>query len=178
MTVLQGLTWEHPRGYERIARGAPVPRHRRAQSPGRAQSLEGFESAPVTETAGQNDLIVLDHPHIGEAVAAAALHPIDQFVDAATLDTWRSHTVGSSFDSYAVEGRQWAVPLDAAAQVSVSTPEIADDLPKTWREVVEYAREVPTSLPLERAPPVSHVVRDQLVRRGRTHCRARPLPPR
>ncbi|MHC9292207.1 hypothetical protein ACRCUN_07040 [Mycobacterium sp. LTG2003] len=148
MTALAGLTWDHPRGYAALDAAQREQAAPACEIVWSRQPLEGFESAPIAETASHYDLIVLDHPHIGEAIDTAALRPIDELVDAATLAEWGAGTVGASFDSYFVDDRQWAVPLDAATQVSVGTPEIAGDMPRTWAEAVEFARDVPTSLPL------------------------------
>ncbi|KWX25595.1 hypothetical protein AFM11_05005 [Mycolicibacterium wolinskyi] len=148
MTALEGITWDHPRGYAALAAAQSEDAAPACEIRWSCQPLEGFESAPIAETASHYDLIVLDHPHIGEAIDTAALRPIDEFVDAATLAEWRASTVGASFDSYFADDRQWAVPLDAATQVSVGTPEIAGDIPATWTDAVEFARDVPTSLPL------------------------------
>ncbi|MFN3004425.1 hypothetical protein [Mycolicibacterium wolinskyi] len=148
MTALEGITWDHPRGYAALAAAQSEDAAPACEIRWSCQPLEGFESAPIAETASHYDLIVLDHPHIGEAIDTAALRPIDEFVDAATLAEWRASTVGASFDSYFADDRQWAVPLDAATQVSVGTPEITGDMPATWTDAVEFARDVPTSLPL------------------------------
>ncbi|MDF2822737.1 MAG: integral rane protein [Mycobacterium sp.] len=140
MTTWTGLTWDHPRGYQALRAAAP------AHLSWDIQSLEGFEAAPIAETAQRYDLIVLDHPHLGEAVAQGALQPVDQLFTAAEVATWRTTGVGPSADSYVMDGMLWALPLDAATQVSArSDPAIP--LPDTWSEAVELAAEVTTVLP-------------------------------
>ena len=86
MTYL-GLTWDHPRGYD-----APAEAARRVNADRAAplitwdrQPLEGFESAPITDLTARYDLIVLDHPHIGEAVAERSLFPLEDLFSAEQL---------------------------------------------------------------------------------------------
>ena len=76
--IAEGLTWDHPRGYVALAAAAA-----KTAAEGRAvvawskQPLEGFESHPIAELAARYDLLVLDHPHIGEAVEADCLVPLE-----------------------------------------------------------------------------------------------------
>lgn len=131
MTGLCGLTWDHPRGYGPLeALGGPVRWSR--------QSLEGFESTPIARLAADYDLLVIDHPGLGNAVAAGALLPVDALLGRSELARWRAGTVGASFDSYAWRDRQWAVPIDAATQVAVVAGDA--DPPATWAEVTGLAR--------------------------------------
>ena len=65
-----------------------------------------------------------------------ALLPLDELLAPEELGAWREATVGASYDSYTWQGRQWAVPIDAATQVAVGPA----DSPRTWDDVVELAR--------------------------------------
>ena len=140
MTAL-GLTWDHPRGRDALreaARRAPEPVVEWAVQP-----LEGFESAPIAELAAAHDLLVLDHPHVGEAVAEGCLRPLDDLFPAADLARWREGSVGPSMASYVWAGRHWALPLDVATQV------VAHRLPAppgSWDEVEEIAARLPVAL--------------------------------
>lgn len=146
MTEWAGLTWDHPRGYRalRAATGHP-------DAPGCAirwdiQPLEGFESAPIAETAQRYDLVVLDHPHVGEAIETGALQPLDGLFTPAELATWRAASVGPSLRSYELAGRLWAVPLDAATQVCVRR-DGGIPVPDTWSQAVELAGQVEAAVP-------------------------------
>ncbi|WP_111767075.1 extracellular solute-binding protein [Nakamurella deserti] len=145
-----GITWDHPRG--RNALVAAADRERAAGSGldivWKAHSLEHFESFPIDELARDHDLIVLDHPHLGEALEHGSLIALDTVVDPAVLARWRSAAVGPSFASYAVAGAQWAVPLDAATQVAVSRTALLAAPPHTWEEVRALSAEVPVALSL------------------------------
>jgi multiple sugar transport system substrate-binding protein len=112
-----------------------------------ARSLHGFEFQPVTELARDFDLIVLDHPFCGEIAASSCMLPQEHLAD---LD---SCFVGPSLETYRYAGQIWALPIDAASQVSVARPDLMAKLgapmPATWDEVFhlgERARRAGLSL--------------------------------
>lgn len=143
MTYL-GLTWDHPRGYDALAEAA----RREPLIHWDKQPLEGFESAPITELAAAYDLLVLDHPHIGEAVAEECLVPLEDLFSPDRIARWESQTVGPAFASYRGDGRHWALPLDVATQVMARRPDRLAAPPASWHEVEETARRLPTAVSL------------------------------
>jgi multiple sugar transport system substrate-binding protein len=66
VTAFRGLTWDHPGGHAPLAAAAELWAGE-IEITWDAQPLEGFESTPIPELARSYDLIVLDHPHLGEA---------------------------------------------------------------------------------------------------------------
>ncbi|GAA1942567.1 carbohydrate ABC transporter substrate-binding protein [Nocardioides hwasunensis] len=143
----RGLTWDHPRGTVALRAAVDEPAAPVVDLIWDAQPLEGFESASVAENAAAYDLLVLDHPHLGEALRTEALRPLDELFTAAEVEGWRARAVGPSFASYELDGRAWALPLDAATQVSaLADPGI--EAPTTWAEALELASDVDTVLPL------------------------------
>ena len=86
------------------------------------QSLADFEARPLRCVVDDYDLVVIDHPSLGEAVADECLLPLDQVVPTARLWELCQSAVGQSSQSHFFAGRQWAVPIDAATQVSVVRP--------------------------------------------------------
>ncbi|MGJ7546697.1 extracellular solute-binding protein [Variovorax sp. LT1R16] len=145
----RGLTWDHPRGYVALERAAQRARTDGLDLTWERQPLEGFESHPIEALAERYDLIVLDHPHIGDAVAGDCLQPLASLFDAATLAGWRAQSIGRSFDSYRYAGTQWALPLDAATQVAVAREDrLEGALPRDWTEVLALAARQPVCLSL------------------------------
>lgn len=149
--TFEALTWDHPRGYmalEAAARdwaaldGIDIAWQR--------QPLEGFESHPIEDLCQRFDIIVLDHPHLGEAVKAGALRPLDDYLDRLALDDLKTNTVGACLDSYTLDGQLWALPLDAASQVMAVRADLLDGaVPTLWSEVLDRSRrsgKVPLSL--------------------------------
>ncbi|QDL92059.1 extracellular solute-binding protein [Paroceanicella profunda] len=141
MAPLSGLTWDHPRGYSALAAAAAEV------APGQGlsltwarQPLEGFESAPIAELCAAHDLVVLDHPHVGEAVEAGCLHPLEEVFGPAELAAIGARTIGPCLASYRYAGRHWALPLDAATQVMATRPDLLETPPATWQEVLALSR--------------------------------------
>ncbi|WP_114560388.1 ABC transporter substrate-binding protein [Desertihabitans aurantiacus] len=142
-----GLTWDHPRGRDALVEAA-----RRLERDGagirirwETQPLEGFESTPVAQLAADHDLLVLDHPHLGEAVAAGHLLPLDPLLPAGVLAALEREVVGPSLASYRLDGSLWALPLDAATQVLACRPDRVEQPPGTWEEVLRLARRMPVA---------------------------------
>lgn len=136
--MFRGLTWDHPRGRNALERAA----QQTADSSNPlirwdVQPLEGFESAPIEELAARYDVIVLDHPHLGEAVARQCLQPLDAVFPASMIKDLAVGCVGPSLVSYRLDDRQWALPLDAATQVSVRVPELVPTAPTSWDQLGE-----------------------------------------
>lgn len=149
-----GLTWDHPRGAHALCEAA---RRLAAANAGcridwRCQPLSGFEEHPLAELADRHDLLVIDHPHLGEAIASNALQPLDVLFDEATLAAWRTGSVGASYASYECGGRLWALPVDAATQVMAARADLCRDasgdiaLPDSWHDVLALARRAPVAL--------------------------------
>jgi multiple sugar transport system substrate-binding protein len=142
--TLRGLTWDHPRAYRPLQAFA-------AHCPDLAvswdrQSLADFEAKPIAGLARRYDLMIIDHPGLGAAIAAQAIQPLDQLVPADLLAQWQAASVGPTWTSYTVAGQQWAVPIDAATQVSVFRPDRLAAVPRDWAEVPALAQQHRTAL--------------------------------
>lgn len=152
--TLKGMTWSHPRGYDpmvatsrqwQVETGVEIAWDKR--------SLQDFESFPVEELAREYDLIVIDHPHVGQITAEKCLAPLDVPGRERGFADIKAGTVGKSFESYQWQGRQWAFPIDAATQVQAYR---ADKLPRPltrWSEVLTLARAGKVTIPMR--PPHS-----------------------
>jgi multiple sugar transport system substrate-binding protein len=142
-----GLTWDHPRGFNALAAAAEgvAPQ---GLLRWRKQPLEGFESHPIGDLAAHFDLLVLDHPHIGEAVALACVQSLDRVFSPEELATWSAGTVGAAMASYFWQGSQWALPLDFATQVSARRADLAPELPDTWDDVLRLSKHASVALSL------------------------------
>src|SRR4029453_6208849 len=82
------------------------------------------ESFPVEELARTYDLIVIDHPHVGQITGEGCLAPLDGGGREAERAALAAGSVGKSYPSYAWLGRQWAFPIDAATQVQAWRPDL------------------------------------------------------
>lgn len=137
MAAFRGLTWDHPRGYNALAAAA----HGGDLVHWDKQPLEGFESAPIGDICAAYDLVVLDHPHLGEALARQCLLPLDSVLPKSTLTQIASQSIGRSFESYEMAGRQFALPLDAATQVMAYRCDLMREPVTLWSDVVARAEQ-------------------------------------
>lgn len=138
-----GLTWDHPRGYNALAAAALRPELAASgmNITWEKQPLEGFESHPIRELCDRYDLVVLDHPHIGEAVAAGCLIALEEVFDSDSISELSNATIGSCLRSYRSGARHWALPLDAAAQVMAGRADLLEtEFPETWDKVLSLSR--------------------------------------
>ncbi len=147
--TLRGMTWSHPRGYDpMVACSALWKAKTGVEVTWDKRSLQDFESFPVEELARTYDFIVIDHPHVGVIVAQDCLAPLDVPGREAELAALAGASVGPSFRSYTFAGRQWALPIDAAAQVQAWRPDLIAGPVKTWDAVMALAAEGKVQLPL------------------------------
>jgi multiple sugar transport system substrate-binding protein len=147
--MMRGMTWDHPRGYDPLVAASSAWRERTGVAiDWDRRSLQDFESYPVETLARRYDLIVVDHPHVGQIAAAGCLVPFE-----GDLDEVAAGSVGGSFESYCWQGRQWALPIDAAAQVQAWVPDRLDAAVTDWRGLAALASEGRLAIPLR--PPHS-----------------------
>lgn len=140
--TLRGMTWDHSRGFDpMIATGLEYGR----RNPGVAiqwekRSLQAFADRPIEEMAGTYDLMVIDHPHVGEVARSGQLLALDTLGREAEMAKLAEQTVGVSHRSYEFDGHQWALAIDAATPVAAYRPDLLERPPARWDEVVELAR--------------------------------------
>lgn len=141
--ILRGLTWDHPRACDGLF--AETIRFNALNDniaiEWDVHSLRGFEATPIVETADKYDLIILDHPFMGDAAAAGALLNLREHLDAADLATLQESYIGLSFMSYDYGDGLWALPIDAASQVAVCRPDLLDGaVPATFDEAIAFGQ--------------------------------------
>ncbi len=146
---LKGMTWSHPRGYDPMVAGAEHwLADKGVEIEWEKRSLQDFETFPVEELARNFDMIVIDHPHVGQITKEGCLLPLDVPGRETELKALADGSVGRSFPSYNWQGRQWAFPLDAATQVQAWRPDLMDKPATSWGEVLRLARAGKVLLPL------------------------------
>lgn len=145
----RGLTWDHPRGYVALEKAAALASSQGLDLTWEAQPLEGFESHSIAELADRYDLIVLDHPHVGDAFDVGCLQSIEAIFSAKELAELQARSIGHTFASYRYGGMHWALPLDAASQVAACRHDRLDEAPpRTWSALPDFARRHPIVLSL------------------------------
>jgi multiple sugar transport system substrate-binding protein len=140
-TVLRGMTWSHPRGYDPLVACSALWKAKTGvEVSWDKRSLQDFESYPVEQLAREYDLIVIDHPHVGQVTAEGCLSPLDVPDYAAQGEALAKASVGASYPSYRWQGRQWALPIDAATQVQAWRPDLIEAPAASWSAMLALAR--------------------------------------
>ena len=147
---LRGLAWDHRRCWGPL--DASVPLYT-AGKPDLAirwdrRSLYEFGEGRIEDVIREYDLVVFDHPFVGDIARDHLLVPFDDHLSSATRKIFEVESVGKSWASYQANGRQWALPIDAAAQVAAYRPDLLAhheaEPPRTHAEVVELGRRLRT----------------------------------
>lgn len=149
MTTLKGMTWRHPRGFDpMVATSRTWFEKTGVTIEWDQRSLQDFESYPVEDLARNYDLIVIDHPHVGQIAAENCLAAFDRPERQAALAELARQSVGQSFPSYNWQGRQWGLPIDAATQVQAYRADALGGPAVQWSDVIALAREGKVTLPM------------------------------
>ena len=149
--VLRGLTWEHPRGFDSINGASSIYAEivPKVEIKWEFRSLQAFADRSIEELATEFDLLVIDHPHIPIAAEKGTFAPFLNPRLFPELELIKNQSVGKSFESYEHGGRIWALPIDAAAQVSASRISELPVHPERWEEVLELAKDGRVAWPLK-----------------------------
>jgi multiple sugar transport system substrate-binding protein len=143
--TLKGLTWDHPRGYDPLVacanRYAELNGHVRIEW--RKRSLHDFGAYPIETLASDFDLLVIDHPFIGQAERTGCFRDLRELIDGPTLSRLTAQGVGPSGNTYVWRDKVFALPTDAAAHVASYREDLLAalslDEPRRWSDVVQVA---------------------------------------
>ncbi|MFI0847087.1 ABC transporter substrate-binding protein [Mesorhizobium sp. IMUNJ 23232] len=147
MLKLRGLAWDHRRCWGPLdaSVGPYCAAHPGIEIEWDRRSLYEFGEGALDPVLAAYDLVVFDHPFIGDIARGRLMVPFDDYLSAAERAFFERDSVGGSWRSYAMDGRQWALPIDAACQVASYRPDLMEPygkLPATHDEVVALGRRV------------------------------------
>ena len=81
---------------------------------------------------------------MGQVAQKQCFLPLDEHFTPVQLHELERDSVGASYRSYYFEGHQWALPVDAAAQVAGYRADLLEangfTVPQTWEEVLSLAK--------------------------------------
>jgi multiple sugar transport system substrate-binding protein len=144
--ILRGMTWKHDRGLAPLHATARrfSDEHPETRIEWEARSLQEFGESSIQVFAERYDLVVIDHPFMGEVARERCFLPLDEHYPPVKLAELGQDSVGPSYPSYCFEGHQWALPIDAAAQVAGFRADLLQragfSVPQTWEEVLQLAK--------------------------------------
>lgn len=136
--ALRGMTWDHDRGIAPLLATAGAWQRRTGVAVDwDARSPADFGEVPLADLADTYDLLVIDHPVVGRAAAGGLVQPLDELLDAGFLADQAAGSIGGSHESYRWDGRQYALAVDAAAQVLAARLDLlAAPPPRSWPAVL------------------------------------------
>jgi multiple sugar transport system substrate-binding protein len=136
---MRAIGWDHPRCMEPMLAAADAWLAQTGVAVAwEFRSLADFNDRPIHELAPAFDLLVIDHPTVAEAVAHDALLPLEGLLDPGRVQRLAG-AIGPSGASYRHDGATWALPVDAACQVSAWRPRLLGEPPDTWPAVLALA---------------------------------------
>ncbi|WP_413110282.1 extracellular solute-binding protein [Thaumasiovibrio sp. DFM-14] len=149
---IKGMTWDHPRGYAPLEEAAKRYQqlHPDVEITWDRRSLQAFADRPIDLMAAEYDLMIIDHPHVGEITRKQCLVELDTVGRDSELEQLKRNSLGPSHASYFYDDHQWALALDAAAQIACSRPDLMDSpVPTNWNQVIELAKKGTVLCPLK-----------------------------
>lgn len=151
MIKLKGMTWDHDRGYMPLVAATEKFKEicPEVEIDWDKRSLQAFADRPLDVIAEEYDFIIIDHPHIGEASLKGSIVSLDDECRREQLGDLAANSVGPSHESYTLGGRQWALAIDAACQVGCYRPDLLEEPPKNWDDVIQLAKQGKVLWPLK-----------------------------
>lgn len=145
MVKLRGLAWDHRRCWGPLDASVPTycAKHAGLEIEWDRRSLYEFGEGPIDPVLAAYDLVVFDHPFVGEIARGGLTIPFDSHLTTDQRSFFARDSVGPSWQSYAMDGKQWALPIDAACQVASYRPDLMasyGSLPRTHAEVLDLGR--------------------------------------
>ena len=146
LTRLRGITWNHSRALPPLIATAQrfEELHPGVQIQWEKQSLHEFGHADIATLAGEFDLLVIDHPKVGDAEACGALTDLLPLLSQDQVEDLEHDSLGPSYASYLYRGALYALPIDAAAPAASFRPDLLARYglpePKSWDDVMDLAR--------------------------------------
>ena len=139
---LKGMTWDHPRGLDCLVNSdGLLQKQLQVSVEWSARSLLAFGDQHISEFYAEHDLMIIDHPHVPDAVHAGAVIALEDVASADDMALLAKTSVGASHDSYIYRGKHWALAIDTAAQVSAYRPDKTSKGLVFWEDVLAAGRE-------------------------------------
>jgi multiple sugar transport system substrate-binding protein len=152
------MAWDHPRGYDPMTATANefMKKNPDCEIIWEKRSLQAFADRPIEQMAFEYDLMVIDHPHVGEASRKGLLLEFNKYKEyQSDLDILSKQSVGQSHKSYEFNNNQYALAIDAATPVSAYREDLIDKIPRTYEDVIRLAENKKVMWPIKPVDSVS-----------------------
>ncbi len=155
--ILRVIAWDDPRCTDPLEAAAV---EWEARTGGRIEisrrPLTAFNDQPLRELSPACDVMIIDFPHISQAMQEEAIIPIEEIVDDEVTRSVSANAIGPAQASFLVDGVNSAFCSDAACHVAAHRPATLSgygaSAPETWDEVMSLAESYPGSVALALYP--------------------------
>ncbi len=142
--MITGIAWDHRRCWGPLdASIAPYKAASGEDVRWDRRSLYSFGEGDLGSFADRYDLIIYDHPFVGDVRANGWMLDLAPFLSSEQRAQFAADEVGASWRSYAYGGGIWALPIDTAAQTAAWRPDLMAkhgfEVPSTLAEVLTLA---------------------------------------
>ena len=158
MIQIKGIAWDHPRGFDPMVETAKVYQKKNpdVNITWEKRPLQAFADRPIEEMAFDYDLMVIDHPHVGEASRKNLIYELNNNqAYKEQLYNLEKNSVGLSHQSYNFNNNQYALAIDAAAPVSAYRKDLIEEVPKTFSETIKLAEKSNVLWPIKPVDSIS-----------------------
>jgi multiple sugar transport system substrate-binding protein len=143
---LRGITWNHSRALPPLVAAAQrfEELHPQVRIVWEKRSLDEFGHAELTDLTRRYDLLIMDHPMLGDAHRDGCLVDLWPRLTSTEYGALEIDALGACLESYRYEGTLYALPVDGAAPAASYRADLLDrhneQIPATWDQVVQLAR--------------------------------------
>ncbi|RVT82727.1 carbohydrate ABC transporter substrate-binding protein [Rhodobacteraceae bacterium CCMM004] len=144
-TTISGIAWDHRRCWGPL--DADVARARAEDGIDihwARRSLYSFGEGDLRDFVDDHDLIIFDHPFVGDIATQGLMLDLGTFLTPAEATVFRQNTVGASYRSYEFEGGVYGLPIDSAATTSAWRADLMEAaglaVPDTLEDVIALGR--------------------------------------
>ncbi len=143
---LTGITWNHSRALPPLVAASQrfAELHPGIAIHWRARTLDEFGHADLSALAASCDLLIVDHPMMGDVHESGSLADLQPLLPAAAAAEMEADALGECLASYRYEGCLYALPVDAAAPAASYRADLLEreglQPPTTWDELLHLAR--------------------------------------
>jgi multiple sugar transport system substrate-binding protein len=144
--VLRGITWNHSRALPPLVATAQrfEELHPSVRIQWEKRSLHEFGHADIATLARNFDLLVIDHPMVGDVEETGVLTDLFPLLSFEEIKDLQNDSLGPCFSSYMYHGKLYALPIDAAAPAASFRQDLFEqhglEEPKLWGDVMALAR--------------------------------------
>lgn len=144
---IRGFGWDHPRCMSPLLASATdfKQQHPEVEIIWNSRSLYDFGEGSLDELLADYDLIIFDHPYIGDIANHKWFINLAEKLSNEEISRFEKDSLGPSWQSYQNNSGIWGLPIDAAAQVASYRPDLMEQVghlvPESISDVLKLAQQ-------------------------------------